>query len=121
MTTDIAVLDGKKPFTDEELQVFEKKYMTVMKSLADMTVEKKRLEEAEKKVKGQLEKVMDEYSIKSISNQYLTISRVPENKGKTTIDVAKMEKEEPDLYADLLKDYPKTTGQKKAYVLFKVK
>ena len=121
MTTDIALLEDKKQFTEAELQVFEEKYLSVMKDLADATIQKKRLEEQEKKFKGQLEKVMDEYGIKSIDNQFLKIIRVAGSDGKTTVDLDKMQKEEPELYQELLEDYPKTTGKKKASIRFDVK
>ena len=120
MTTEIALLNGDQ-FTDQELQVFEEKYLAVMKNLADMSIQKKRLEEAEKKVKGQLEKVMDEYGIKSVDNQFLKIIRVAGSAGKQTIDLDKMQKEEPELYDELLADYPKTSGARKASVRFDVK
>ena len=120
MTTEIALLNGEG-FTDQELQTFEEKYLAVMKNLADMTIQKKRIEEAEKKVKSQLEKVMDEYGIKSVDNQYLRITRVSGSEGSKTVDLAKMQKEEPKLYAELLEDYPKITGAKKASVRFETK
>ena len=121
MTTDIALLKEDSQFTEQELQVFEEKYLSVMKDLADATIQKKRLEEQEKKFKGQLEKVMDEYGIKSIDNQFLKIIRVAGSDGKTTVDLDKMQKEEPELYQELLEDYPKTTGKKKASIRFDVK
>lgn len=120
MSTEIALMNGE-PFTQEELQVFENQYLTIFQNLAEVTKQKKVLEDQEKKVKGQLEKLMDEYGIKSLTNQFLKITRVDANPGKQTIDIDKMQKEEPELYAELLGDYPKTTGAKKAYVRFDVK
>ena len=54
---------------------------------------------------------MDEYGIVSFKNDYVTISLV---KGSTTvsIDLKTLEKNEPQLYKDLLKDYPKETVKK---------
>lgn len=121
MMTDIALLEEGKEFSTTELQVFEEKYLLLMKDLADVTIQKKRYETAEKKFKAQLEKVMDEYGIKSIDNQYLKIIRVAESKGKQTIDVDQLKKEEPDLFNELLEDYPKTTGAKKASIRFDIK
>ena len=86
-----------------------------------MKKQKDALDNQEKDIKAKLEKAMDEYSIKKIENEYITITRVAENPGKKTVDLDKMKKEEPDLYGDLLKDYPKVTGKKKGYVMFKVK
>lgn len=120
MTTDIALLNGEQ-FSDQELQVFEEKYLAVMKDLADMAIQKKRLEDAEKKVKGQLEKVMDEYGIKSIDNQFLRITRVAGSEGTTVLDADALQKKEPELYAELLADYPKISGKKKGSVRFETK
>ncbi len=121
MATEIAMLDEKKQFTQDELMVFEERYLAVMKGLSDAVKAKKKLEADEKKFKEQLGKVMDEYGIKSVDNQYLRIIRVAGSDGKTTVDIDKMEKEEPELFKELLADYPKTTGVKKASIRFDVK
>lgn len=120
MTTDIALLNGDQ-FTDQELQVFEEKYLAVMQNLADMAIQKKRLEDAEKKIKGQLQKVMDEYGIKSIDNQFLRITRVAGSEGTTVLDVDALSEKEPKLYKELLADYPKISGKKKGSVRFETK
>ena len=120
MSTEIALMNGE-PFTQEELQVFENQYLAVFQNLAEVTKQKKVLEDQEKKVKSQLEKLMDEYGIKSLDNQFIKITRVAANPGKQTIDIDKLLEVEPELHAELLADYPKTTGAKKAYVKFNVK
>lgn len=61
---------------------------------------------------------MDAYDIKSIDNQYIKITRV-NGSTSTSIDLKALEKEEPELYAELLKDYPKVTNRK-PYLTFKV-
>lgn len=120
MSTEIALMNGE-PFTKEELQVFESQHLAVFQNLAEVTKQKKALEDEEKKVKAQLEKLMDEYEIKSLDNQFIKIIRIAANPGKQTIDLEKLLKEEPELHAELLADYPKTTGAKKAFVRFDVK
>lgn len=120
-TTTLVPIDEKKPFTDEEIAVFEEKYMVACQKLSEVVKQKKALEELEKQAKASLEKVMDEYGIKSMDNPFIKFTRIAENPGKQTVDLDKMQKEEPELYADLLKDYPKTTGKKKAYVKFDTK
>lgn len=120
-TTSLVPIDESKAFTEEEIAIFEEKYMVACKQLSEAVKQKKALEDQEKKVKATLEKVMDEYGIKSMDNPFIRFTRIAENPGKTTVDLDKMEKEEPDLYADLLKDYPKVTGKKKAYVKFDTK
>ena len=116
--SEIVLMKGD-PFTTEELQVFESQHLAVFQNLAEVTKQKKALEEQEKSVKAQLEKLMDEYGIKSLDNQFLKITRVS---GSTTvsIDLKKLEDKEPELFAELLEDYPKTTTRK-ASVRFDVK
>lgn len=96
---------------DNNLVLFENKALSVMKNLSDLKKEQDRLAEIEKNFRTELQTVMDEYGIVSFKNDYVTISLV---KGSTTvsIDLKTLEKEEPQLYADLLKDYPKETVKK---------
>ena len=96
---------------DNNLVLFENKALSVMKNLSDLKKEQDRLAEIEKNFRTELQTVMDEYGIVSFKNDYVTISLV---KGSTTvsIDLKTLEKNEPQLYADLLKDYPKETVKK---------
>ena len=119
--TELIALNESEPFTAEEITVFEEQYMEACKSLAEMTKQRKKLEEEEKNFKTQLEKAMDEYGIKTIDNQYVKFNRIDANPGKPSVDLKKMEKEEPELYQELLEDYPKLSGKKKSYVRMTVK
>lgn len=121
MNTSIVALDANKPFTDEEIALFEQKYLSACQQLADAVKQKKQIEDQEKKVKEQLEKVMDEYGIKSMDNAFIKFTRVSASAGTTTIDLKKLKEEEPDLYKELLEDYPTVTGAKKASVRFEAK
>lgn len=114
-------MKGMKKMSNEknEVQVFEQQHMQVFQQLADITKQKKLIEDQEKKVKADLEKAMDAYGIKSIDNRFLKITRV-NGSTSTSIDLKALEKEEPKLYAELLEDYPKVTNRK-AYLTFKVK
>lgn len=102
-----------------EVQVFENKYLAQMQQLQQLVSQKKELEKIEKNIKKELEQAMDEHNIKSIDNEFLKITRV-EASESVSIDLATMKKKEPDLYDDLLEDYPKVT-KRKAYVRFTVK
>lgn len=114
-------MEGMKKMSNEknEIQVFEQQHMQVFQQLADITKQKKLIEDQEKKVKAELEKAIDAYGIKSIDNRFLKITRV-NGSTSTSIDLKALEKEEPKLYAELLEDYPKVTNRK-AYLTFKVK
>ena len=96
---------------DNELVLFENKALAVMKNLSDLKKEQDRLAKLETTAREELQKVMSEYGITQFKNEYVTISTV---KGSTTVnvDLKELEKKEPELYADLLKDYPKTTVKK---------
>lgn len=94
-----------------ELTLFESKALTVMKNLSELKKEQDRLTILEKTARENLQKVMSDYGITQFKNEYVTISVV---KGSTTVsvDLKALEKNEPQLYADLLKDYPKETVKK---------
>ena len=102
-----------------EVKVFENKYLTVMAEIAALHKQEKELAAKNKELKTELEKAMNEHNIKSIDNEFLKITRVEASETKT-IDLNAMKKKEPDLYEDLIEDYPKVT-KRKAYVRFTVK
>ncbi|PEJ99312.1 hypothetical protein [Bacillus wiedmannii] len=102
-----------------EVQAFENKYLAVMTAIAIHTQQEKNLAEQSKKLKAELEKAMDEHSITSIDNDLIKITRVGATTS-TSLDITKLKAEEPDLYGELLGDYPKTTNRK-AHVKFTVK
>lgn len=96
---------------ENELALFESKALVFMKNLSNLKKEQDRLADMEKTARQNLQKAMEEYGIVQFKNEYVTISTV---KGSTTVslDVKALEKNEPKLYADLLKDYPKETVKK---------
>jgi len=102
-----------------EVIPFEDKYMPIMANLALLDKQQKDIEAQTKAIKADLEKAMDEYSIKSIDNEYLKITRV-EGSQSTNVDLKKLQAEEPKLHEELLQDYPKVSNRK-AYVRFAVK
>jgi len=91
--------------------LFEQQYMESFKQLSELKKEQNRLSKIEKDVKTKLETAMDTNDISSINNDYITISRVAASE-TITIDLDKLKEKEPELYADLLKDYPKTRTTK---------
>lgn len=102
-----------------QVQVFENKYLAQMQQLQQLVNHKKELEKTEKQIKKELEQAMNEYNIKSIDNEYLKITRV-EASETVSIDLAAMKKKEPELYEELIEDYPKVR-KRSAYVRFTVK
>lgn len=110
-----------KDMKENELVAFEEKYLQAFKDFAHLEQHKKSVEEQSKRVRDQIERAMDEYGITKIENDYVSIVRIDATPGKKTIDLKALEKEEPDEYASLLEDYPKITGQKKAYIQIRVK
>ncbi|AZK48798.1 hypothetical protein EIM92_00135 [Paenibacillus lentus] len=101
------------------MQVFEQQHLQLFKKISDTIKAKKQLEEQEAKVKQELEKAMNAYDIKSIDNQFINVTRVKESIS-TTIDLKELKEKEPNLHAELLEDYPKTT-LKKSYLKLTVK
>lgn len=83
----------------------------LLKALKEINDEKKALEEREKTIKSSIESNLNEEGYKT---DYVTVSY---SKGGTTtsIDLKKLEEKEPDLYEDLLKDYPKVTNRKASF------
>lgn len=108
-------------FTKNEIQTFNEQYLAMMENLANTTLEIKRLQDDQKKAKAVIGKAMDEYGIKSIDNKFVKIIRVAGSDGKETIDLDALKKEEPELYEELLADYPTITGKKAPSVRFDVK
>lgn len=95
----------------KEVQVFENEYLPVMANYALMSQQIKNAQEKLDGIKSQLMEGMDQYDIKTIDNEYCKISRVEASESKS-IDLKAVQKEEPELYTDLLKDYPKISKRK---------
>lgn len=104
---------------ENKVALFEEKHLAEFKKLSELKKEQDRLAEIEKDVKSTLEKAMEENDIVSIKNEYITISKV-EASESVSIDLKALETKEPELYNDLLKDYPKKTFRK-ASLRFTVK
>ncbi|WP_368251368.1 hypothetical protein [Enterococcus sp. 2201sp1_2201st1_B8_2201SCRN_220225] len=95
----------------KEVQVFENEYLPVMANYALMNQQIKNAQEKLDGIKRQLMDGMDQYDIKTIDNEYCKISRVEASESKS-IDLKAVQKEEPELYTELLEDYPKVSKRK---------
>lgn len=102
-----------------ELQVFEQQNIAIFQQLADFKKQKEAMEEAEKQIKANLKKAMEDYGITSFKNDVISLSYV-EASTSESLDTKTMQEKEPKLYADLLKDYPKVKTTS-AYVRIMVK
>lgn len=94
---------------DEEtaLTEFNNNALSIMKQVAELNIQKKELEKQEKKVREALEVAMEQYGIKSFENDILKVTYVAATT-KTSVDSAKLKKEQPDIYAK----YSKTSDVK---------
>lgn len=104
---------------ENKVALFEERHLAAFKQLSELKREQERLAEIEKSIKEELEEAMNKYDIVSIKNDWITISRVASSE-TVTIDLKKFKENEPKLYDELLKDYPKVTT-KKASIRFLVK
>lgn len=114
-------MNNEEQFTDNELQLFEAKYLPTIKNYAEVVKQKKAFEQAEKKFKAELEKVMSELKVKTVDCPFVKFTRVEAGDSKTTVDLDALKNKEPELYEELLADYPKVVKGRSAYVKFDVK
>lgn len=105
-----AIIDG-----DSGLELFQATQMTILNNIADLVNQKKELEAAEKKLKDELKKAMEQYGIKKFSSDILDITYVAETT-KNSLDSARLKKEKPDVYAAFTK-----TSKSSAYIKVTVK
>ena len=76
------------------MALYEKKYLTAFEKLAELTLQKKKLEAEDAKIREQIEKSMDEFNIRSIDNDFIMITRVAANPGKASLDLEALKKAE---------------------------
>lgn len=115
----IELINGE--FEKNEVVAFNSQYLSMMENLSNLSKQKKRLEDEEKKIKNVLKQCFDEYGIKSLDNEFIKITRVKGSEDSVTIDLKEFENNEPETYADILADYPKTVKGKSSSIRFDVK
>jgi hypothetical protein len=104
---------------ENELVAFEKSQAIAIAKIVEYNKLKAELEAKEKEFRNQLEKAMDEYGIKSFSNDLISITRI-EEKTSETINVKELEEKAPATFKKLIEKYKKITHTK-AYVRISVK
>lgn len=103
-------------FSEENaLATMKKDAAAVIKAIAEITIQKKKLEEQEKEMRAQLVKAMEQYGVKKFDTPEVTFTYVAATV-RDSIDSAKLKKELPDVAAK----YSKTSNVS-ASVTIKVK
>ncbi len=86
-------------FNDENaLTTMKKEAAGVIKAIANLTLQKKAIEDQEKTMRQQLQAVMEKYGVKSFENEDVKFTYVAPTT-RTTIDSAKLKKDMPDVAA----------------------
>lgn len=95
-----------------ELQ-FATNYLATMQRFADLESTIKDLKKQQDDVRAELLRAMQDYNVKSIDNDFLTITRVAPSM-TISIDTKKLQISDPDLYDELIEDYRKETVRKES-------
>ena len=86
---DQSVIEG-----ESDIVIFQSKAMGIMQTIADLDLQKKRLEAQDKVVRQELQEAMDKYGIKKFENDILKITYV-EPTTRETIDSKKLKEDLP--------------------------
>lgn len=81
---------------ETDLQVIQSAVPDVLKSITDIVVQKKKLEEQEKLMKKKLLQAMEQHGVKSFENAKVKFMYVAPTK-RTTIDSKKLKADHPDI------------------------
>lgn len=90
-------------FSEETaLLTMKKDAAEVIKAIADLTIQKKKIEEQEKGMRAQLIKAMEQYGVKKFESDSVTFTYTAPTT-RNSIDSAKLKKELPDVAAKYTK------------------
>lgn len=90
-------------FSEENaLLTMKKDAAAVIKAIADLTIQKKKLEEKEKEMRAQLVKAMEQYGVKKFESDSVTFTYTAPTV-RNSIDSVKLKKELPDVAAKYMK------------------
>lgn len=92
---------------ETQMEVFQNKAAMVIREIAGISAQKKALEARDKTMREQLEKVMEEFGVKSFENELIKLTYT-EPTTRESIDSAKLKKELPEVAAK----YTKVTNVK---------
>ena len=79
-----------------DLEVFQNKALATMQAIADLNLQKQRLDAQDKDLRKQLQEFMDQYGVKKFENDLVKITYV-EPTTRTSIDSTRLKKELPDI------------------------
>ena len=80
----------------DEIINLESKVPDVIKAISDICTQKKQLEEQEKKMREALQEAMEKFGVKKFENDVIAVTYVAPTT-RTSIDSAKLKKEQPDI------------------------
>lgn len=100
----------------QPLSVMEE-YLPVLEQLQEAEMQYKQLDERRKKLKEQLQDVMETHGITKWENDEFSISYIAEGKPSTTLDSVAVKKKYPTVYEECSKPKAGT----KAYIKFNIK
>lgn len=94
-----------------ELERFNEQALSVMKNIAHFAKRKSEIEAKDKALRDELLKLCEEYGVESVDNEFVKISYVKGSES-VSVDLKQLQSKEPDLYSELLEDYPKKSVRK---------
>ena len=84
----------------------------LLQELQNLDIQSKSIDERKSKIKETLEK--DFLTTEGYKNDFVTVSYTSASE-TTSIDLKQLEDKEPDLFKDLIKDYPKVSKRKASF------
>lgn len=96
--------------------IFEQKHMMAFLELRNLQKSIDAAEDRMKEIRETLLKGMEENGIKSIDNEYVTISHVNGTPGKPKLDEKAWRAEDPEGYNKVFQKYNKMAGARRASV-----
>lgn len=91
--------DGEEPCEDAisgDLVLMQATVPEALKTITDIAVQRKKLDEMEKAIKGQLIKAMEKHGVKKFENDLVRFTYVAPTT-RTSIDSARLKKEHPEI------------------------
>lgn len=91
--------------TNPQMTVFKAEAGIIIRAVADLTLQKKQIEEQEKRMREQLRQAMEQYGVKSFENEDVKFTYIAPTT-RTSIDSAKLRKDLPDVAQKYSKTSP---------------